>query len=55
MKKKQAERVPVLVRVPPALLKKLDAASAAQGRSRTSEVCIRLAQTFKVDKAGASV
>lgn len=51
MKKKPPAPIPVLVRVPPILLKKLDAVSKAQGRSRTSEVCIRLAESFKRPKA----
>lgn len=47
MKKQNIPPVPVLVRVPPTLLKKIDAASVAQGRSRTKEVCRRLAESFK--------
>lgn len=54
MKKKAPAPVPVLVRVPPVLLRKLDASRTAQGRSRTSELCIRLADSFKREKAEAA-
>ena len=44
----------ILVRVPVPLLKKLDKAAKAQGRSRTSEVCIRLADSLKSKKSGVA-
>jgi hypothetical protein len=50
MKKKTPAPVPVLVRIPVVLLKKLDAACVAQGRSRTSELSIRLTESFKKPK-----
>lgn len=40
----------ILVRVPVPLLRKLDKAAKAQGRSRTSEVCIRLADSLRGGK-----
>lgn len=45
MKKTEARNI--LVRVPVPLLKKLDKAAKHQGRSRTSEVVIRLADSLK--------
>lgn len=43
----KAEAKNILVRVPVPLLKRLDRAAKSQGRSRTSEVCLRLADSFK--------
>jgi hypothetical protein len=44
---KKAFAKPVLVRLSVPLLKKLDASAQAQRRSRTAEMNIRLAETFK--------
>lgn len=55
MKKKDAAAVPVLVRIPPPLLKKLDAACEKQGHSRTFELCIRLGESFKRRAAAKEV
>jgi hypothetical protein len=51
VKKKTAAAVPVLVRIPQPLLKKLDTACEKKGHSRTFELCIRLGDSFK--KSGA--
>ncbi|MEQ1660294.1 MAG: hypothetical protein ABL896_16120 [Hylemonella sp.] len=40
--------VPVLIRMPPALLKRLDSAASVQRRSRAAEVCLRLEQSLKL-------
>jgi hypothetical protein len=46
-KMKKVETKQVLIRMPAPLLKRIDAAATAQQRSRTAEVCIRLAESFK--------
>lgn len=56
MKKKTSPAVPVLVRIPQPLLKKLDTACEKKGHSRTFELCIRLGDSFKksgVEKVAA--
>ncbi len=45
--------IPVLVRMPPALLRKLDAVAKTEHRSRNSEACLRLAKSFKKTGSGA--
>lgn len=45
--------IPVLVRMPPALLRKLEAVAKAEHRSRNSEACLRLAKSFKKTGGGA--
>jgi len=50
---KKVESKQVLIRLPAPLLKKVDAAAAAQRRSRTAEVCLRLADSLKKKGAGA--
>lgn len=40
----------ILIRVPVPLLKRLDAAARTQQRSRTKEVCVRLAASLKAAK-----
>lgn len=42
--------IPVLVRMPPALVRKLEATAKSQHRSRNTEACLRLADSFKADK-----
>jgi Arc-like DNA binding dprotein len=39
--------IPVLVRMPPALLRKLEAVAKTENRSRNREACLRLANSFK--------
>lgn len=50
---KKIESKQVLIRVPVPLLKRVDAAAAAQRRSRAAEVCLRLTESLK-KKAEAS-
>lgn len=45
--------IPVLVRMPPSLVRKLEAEARAQHRSRNAEVCLRIADSFKAKKARA--
>lgn len=49
MKKPDAKNI--LIRVPVPLLKRIDAAARAQSRSRTAEVCVRLAESLKAKKS----
>lgn len=49
--KKAVDRVPVLVRIPSSLLKKLDRERERNSRSRTAEVCLRLTSSFRKAKA----
>lgn len=53
MKKADAknESKAVLIRLPAPLLKKVDAAAKEQRRSRTAEVCLRLAASMKTTRA----
>lgn len=39
--------IPILVRVSPALLKKLESAARSEQRTRNAEACRRLAESFK--------
>lgn len=48
MKKIKSKQV--LIRVPTPLLKRVDAAAKEQCRSRTAEVCLRLADSLKTKK-----
>jgi hypothetical protein len=41
--------VPILIRVPPALLKKIESAARSEQRTRNAEACRRLAESFKTD------
>ncbi|WP_367846437.1 Arc family DNA-binding protein [Rhodoferax sp. WC2427] len=50
MKKPSKTPVPALLRLPPPLLKKLDAAARSQSRSRNAEACLRLSESFKAKK-----
>ncbi|MDP1530297.1 MAG: hypothetical protein Q8M05_13025 [Rhodoferax sp.] len=43
----------VLIRLPAPLLKKVDAAAKEQRRSRTAEVCLRLAASMKASRTKA--
>ena len=54
MKKQTPTPIPVLIRVPPALLKKVDKQAEKQHRSRTAEVCLLLEQSLKAVKAGVA-
>lgn len=47
--------VPVLVRMPPSLVKRLEQAAKKERRSRNTEACLRIEQSFsmKPAKAGA--
>lgn len=45
----------ILVRVPVSLLKKLDRAAKKEGRSRTSEVCLRLEASLRPKRQEATV
>lgn len=47
---KKIESKQVLIRVPTPLLKRVDAAAKQQHRSRTAEVCLRLADSLKAKK-----
>lgn len=55
MKKSETkvESKAVLIRLPAPLLKKVDAAAKEQRRSRTAEVCLRLAASMKTTRAKA--
>lgn len=44
---KKPDKQNILVSVPTPLLRKLDSAAKAQRRSRTAEVCLRLAESLK--------
>lgn len=50
MKKPAKSLVPVLIRMPPALIKRLDSAASVQRRSRAAEVCVRLEQSLKAKR-----
>ena len=43
----EKKSVPVLVRMPPALARKLEATAKSQHRSRNAEAVLRLADSFK--------
>jgi hypothetical protein len=47
MELKKTEAKNILVRLPVPLVKKLDRAARQHGRSRTSEVTLRLSETFQ--------
>lgn len=49
MKKQEFKQV--LLRVPAPLLKRVDAAAKEQRRTRTAEVCVRLAESLKKRKS----
>ena len=55
MKTEVPKKVAVLVRVPRALLKQLDTAARIGERSRSREVCVRLADSLKRSRAGGGV
>lgn len=50
---KAAKPVPVLVRIPPVLLKRLDAAAVSEERSRTFVVVSLLKERFGVKREAA--
>lgn len=51
---KEEKLIPVLVRIPPSLVRKLDKAAVPEGRSRNVEVRMRLLKSFKIDKKAAA-
>lgn len=44
---KTTDKKTVIARVPPSMLKKLDAAARRSGRSRSAELTMRLAESLK--------
>nr|WP_315242125.1 hypothetical protein [uncultured Albidiferax sp.] len=51
---KKPETKNILVSVPLPLLKRLDSAARMQKRSRTAEVCVRLAESLKAKKVASA-
>jgi hypothetical protein len=54
MEAKKAEAKNILVRLPVPTIRKLDRAAKKNGRSRTSEVNLRIAESFRTQKGGVS-
>ena len=52
---KTVEKKNILISVPVPLLKKLDTAARTEKRSRTAEVCVRLAESLKNKQRTAGV
>lgn len=50
----QQKSVPILLRLPPSLVKRIEASARAAERSRNSEARVRLAESFRKTKGVAS-